>query len=145
MKQFTVFNLEDCLLGVDSAHVYAIHPATAWVKMPQKEDLLLLGMMKLPDGRFMHVINSDRLLGLAPSSGEESKAIAFMNGGTLMGLVVGGRISMLTADEGTIAGILPLSRINSEYFTGTVMDEKGNVVLLLNMDKLLPALGSVSK
>lgn len=142
MKQLTVFSLGNCLLGVDSTYIHTVQPAAALIKMPQKEDLLLLGMMKLSDGRFTHVINSAKLLGLSPAPAEESKAIVFQNGTLLMGLIVGSNIAMLTIDEGTIEGILPLSKINSEYFSGTVTNAGGNVVLLLNMDKMLSTLAA---
>lgn len=145
MKQVTVFNLGNCLLGIDSTYIHAIHPAMPLIKMPQKEDLLLLGMMKLSDGRFMHVINSPKLLGLSPLSPNESKAIVFQNGNTLMGLIVDSDVRIANIDEETIAGIIKISRVNSEYFFGTATDEKNNVILLLNVEKLLDTLAASSQ
>ena len=136
MKQITSFYLEDCLLGLDSAYIQAIQPATALIKMPQKEEQLLLGMMKLTDGSFVHVINSLKLLGLSSSAGE-SKTIVFRAGNLQVGLIVDAPVSVLTIDEKSVAAVLPLSKIKKECFSGTVTDESGNVILLLNMEKLL--------
>lgn len=142
MKQVTVFNLDNCLLGIDSTYVHAIHHAMPLIKMPQKEEPLFLGVMKLSDGRFMHVINSTKILGLSPLSPNESKAIVFLNGNTLMGLIVDSNISVVYFDERTVANILPITKINSEYLIGTITDEKNNIVLLLNMERLLSDLGA---
>lgn len=141
MKQITIFYLDNRLLGMDSKYVHAVHPVAAFTKMPQKEEQLVLGMMKLPDGSFMHVINSAKLLGLSFPE-QEGKAIVFASNGLFMGLLVQNDVKMLTVDETTIEPVSALSKIQSEYFAGTITDENGHVILMLNMDVVLAALAA---
>lgn len=139
MKQITLFYLDDCLLGMDSAYVNAILPPTSMTKIPQKEEQLFRGMMKLTDGRFIHIINSTKLLSLPPS-GKEPKVIVLQKNSFPMGLIVDGPTRLMEIDESAIARHLPISQIKTEYFAGTVTDKDGAVVLLMNMEVLLSAL-----
>lgn len=146
MQQITVFSLEKCLLGVESSSIHMVQPIAPFIKMPQKQDgLLLLGMMKLPDGSFAHVINSAALLGLERSTEEEAKVIVFKSGELLLGLIVNSSISIMRADEAAFETVLPISKINTEYFSGTVLDSNNDVVLLLNMEKVLATLTASSQ
>lgn len=142
MKQITVFYLEECLLGMDSVYINVILPPAGMIKIPQKTEQLFQGMMKLSDGRLVHIINSGKLLGLSPSADRERKVLALQYEPLPLGLIVDGPTRLLEIDEKTIASHLPISKINSDFFAGTVMDENNNVVLLLNMPVLLSVLTS---
>ena len=141
MKQITTFYLDGILLGMDTRYINSILPPTAVMKLPQRKEQLFNKTMTLSDGRFIHLINSEKLLGLAPPPlNEQTKVIVMQTESPLMGLLVNETSQLLDIDDAQIAAHLPLSRINTEYFAGTVMDTEGKIVLLLNMETLVSAL-----
>ena len=141
MKQVTSFYLGECLFGIESAYVNSVLSPGKSIRIPQKEEQLFNRTMTLADGRFIHVINAEKLFGLDHGPvHESSKVIVLQSERPLMGLMVDAIANLGEFDSSELGEILPLSKINKKFLSGTLTGADGEVVLLLNAKALIDAL-----
>ena len=141
MKQVTTFHLEHCLFAIESTYVNSILPMGKMLRIPQKEEQPFNRTMMLDDGRFIHVINTEKLLGLAHAPIEErTRVIVLQSENPIMGIVVDEVSNVVEFDNKSAREILPISKINGEFLSGTLTGAKGEIVLLINMKALMDAL-----
>lgn len=141
MKQITSFYLDNCLLGIESGYVNSILPPGKVLRIPQKEEQIFNATMQLADQRFIHIVNTEKLMGLTHAPlGENSRVIVLQTENPLMGVIVDDVARLGAFEDSDVTALLPLSRIDGEYLSGTVTGAGGEIVLLLNAQALLNAL-----
>ena len=137
MKKIITFYIDDCLFGIESQYIHDLLPPRIILPIPQKKSQYFNQVMQIDDTRFVHVINTEKLLKIRnkPVSGE-SKLIILQSKTFNAGLLVDKVSTLLEVDNLAIMSHLPLSKIDSNFLSGIVTD-KERVVVVLNMGVIM--------
>ena len=140
MKRIATFYIDGCLFGLDTSFVNDILAVPPLVAIPQNTSQFFNRIMRLKDTRVIHVVNTEKLLGLSnkPVS-EDSRMLVLRSDGPGMGLLADSVGSLLDVAEDTVGEALPLSTIKREFLAGIVTDAE-KVIVLLNAEKIVQTL-----
>ena len=140
MKRISCFLIDNCLFGVDTAYIHDVLPIKEMTRIPQQKSQYFNRVMQLEDNRFVHVINTDKLLGVsnAPSS-DDTRMLVLHIGGINAGLVVDRIERLLDVDDAAIMAHQSLSAIPPQFLSGIITD-MDKIIILLNIEKIATAI-----
>ena len=142
MKRIAVFTIDDCIFGADTAFVHDIIPPGPLLKIPQRTEQYFGNVAQLEDSRFIHVINTEKLLGLENLPiGAASRLIVVQAPSFTMGLLVDKVIKLVDTGSDALRPNLPITGIRSDFLKGIVTDQE-TVIIILDMDMIVQTLGS---
>ncbi|MDL2209615.1 chemotaxis protein CheW [Desulfovibrio sp. OttesenSCG-928-O18] len=141
MKQITTFLIDDSLFGLDTAYIRDIPVVAGVTRIPQNTAQLFDKVMRLMDGRLVHLVNTEKLLGIPnkPVS-ESSRVLVLQSAGVTMGLAVDAVRNLVTVEDDAVMEPLPLSKIRYEFISG-IITQGADVIVLLDMGKILTQIG----
>lgn len=142
MLKIATFRLDDCLFGFDAAYIEDLGvPPGSIKKIPHSAPQYFDLVTQLEDGRLIHIINTEKLLGIkaAPISAN-SRLLVLKSSGSKMGLLVDFYDKLLESPEEAIMPHLPITCINSRYIKG-ILAQGGSIVVVLNIAAVMQTLG----
>lgn len=140
--RIAIFTIAEYIFAVDTIHVRDFLPPKSMMKIPQNVSQFFNQVVQLDDGRFVHIVNTEKLLGIQNRpTNAKSMLMIVESTSPSMAFLVDEVVKLIDIQTNAVAEQMSLSHIPQEFIQGIVTHDE-LVAILLNMDAMSQALGS---